>query len=75
MTSQGIRVRKTRGRPVTREAMASQSGAGELRHKNSFTVFVDRIFTTSFERLFTKLFDVTAANSANTCLYRASNAH
>jgi hypothetical protein len=37
-------------------------------------VFVDRIFTTSFESLFTKLFDVTGANAATTCLYRACNA-
>jgi hypothetical protein len=53
--------------------MASQSGARELRHEKSFTVFVDWIFTISFERLFTKLFDVTAANSANTaCIARAT---
>jgi len=39
-----------------------------------FIVFVDRMFTTSFERLFTKLFDAVCANTANSCLYRACNA-
>jgi hypothetical protein len=39
-----------------------------------FIIFVDRIFTTLFERLFTKVFDVTGANSAFSDLYRARNA-
>jgi hypothetical protein len=39
-----------------------------------FTGFVDRIFTTLFEPLFTKLLDVTSPNFAIACLYRACNA-
>jgi hypothetical protein len=39
-----------------------------------FSVFVDWIFTTLFEPLFTKLFDVIGANAAIACLYRACNA-
>jgi hypothetical protein len=39
----------------------------------AFTIFVDRIFTTLFERPFTKLFDVISANAAITCVYRACN--
>jgi hypothetical protein len=35
---------------------------------------VDEIFTTLFERLFTKSFDVNAQSAANTCVYRACNA-
>jgi hypothetical protein len=42
--------------------------------KKIFLIFVDAIFTTLFERLFTKLLDVTGADPANTCLYRACNA-
>jgi hypothetical protein len=37
-------------------------------------VFVDRIFTTLFQRLFTNAFDVIRADRARTCVYRASNA-
>jgi hypothetical protein len=33
-----------------------------------FIIFIDPIFTTLFERLFTKVFDVTDAKSANTCV-------
>jgi hypothetical protein len=39
-----------------------------------FIIFVDAIFTTLFERLFTKAFDVIGATPANCCLYRACNA-
>jgi hypothetical protein len=39
----------------------------------AFTIFVDRIFTTLFERPFTKLFDARCANAAFACLYRACN--
>jgi hypothetical protein len=35
---------------------------------------VDRIFTIIFGRLFTKVFDVTGACAASTCVYRACNA-
>ena len=42
--------------------------------KNFFIIFVDAIFTTLFERLFTNVFDVTSANAAISWLYRASNA-
>jgi hypothetical protein len=39
-----------------------------------FIIFVDAIFTTLFQRLFTNAFDVIGANAANSCVYRASNA-
>jgi hypothetical protein len=39
-----------------------------------FIIFVDAIFTTLFERLFTNVFDVTSANEGNSCVYRACNA-
>jgi hypothetical protein len=42
--------------------------------KNFFIIFVDAIFTTLFERLFTKLFDVNGANPRGCCVYRACNA-
>jgi hypothetical protein len=42
--------------------------------KNFFIIFVDRIFTTLFERLFTNIFYVTTANAAISWLYRACNA-
>jgi hypothetical protein len=39
-----------------------------------FIILVDAIFTTLFERPFTKVFDVTGAKPGNSCLYRARNA-
>jgi len=39
-----------------------------------FIIFVDRIFTTLLEWLFTKLFDVTARTTAISCVYRPCNA-
>ena len=39
-----------------------------------FIIFVDAIFTTLFERLFTNVLNVTDANPANACLCRACNA-
>jgi len=39
-----------------------------------FIIFVDAAFTTLFERLFTNVFDVIGAKSANHCLCRACNA-
>jgi hypothetical protein len=50
------------------------TGAAGRAPKIFFIIFVDRIFTTLFERLFTKVFDVTGANSAFSDLYRARNA-
>jgi hypothetical protein len=52
---------------------------GSDRRKNSsrrifFIIFVDRIFTTLFECLFTNVFDVIGASQANSCLYHAGNA-
>jgi len=37
-------------------------------------IFIDRIFTTLLQRLFTKVFDATGADAASTCVYRACNA-
>jgi hypothetical protein len=42
--------------------------------QNFFTIFVDAIFTTLFERPFTNTFDVIAQTQAFACLYRAGNA-
>jgi hypothetical protein len=39
-----------------------------------FIIFVDAIFTSLFERPFTKVFDVTGANPRFSCVYRACNA-
>jgi hypothetical protein len=39
-----------------------------------FIIFVDAIFTTLFERLFTNVFDVNAQTAAKPCLCRACNA-
>jgi hypothetical protein len=39
-----------------------------------FIIFVDRIFTSLLERLFTKVFDVTGANTVFSDLCRARNA-
>jgi hypothetical protein len=50
---------------------------GDLRfapRKILFIIFVDAIFTTSFERPFTNVFDVTGAKSANDCVCRARHA-
>jgi hypothetical protein len=42
--------------------------------KITFTIFVDWIFTTSVEPLFTNIFDAFAPIAAIACLYRAGNA-
>jgi hypothetical protein len=47
---------------------------GMTRHRIFFTIFVDAIFTTLFERLITNVFDVIAARSANHCVCRACHA-
>jgi hypothetical protein len=39
-----------------------------------FIIFVDAIFTTLFERLFTNAFEVIGSKSANDCVCRARNA-
>ena len=39
--------------------------------ENFFIIFVDAIFTTSFERLFTNGFDRRAQIASNPCVYRA----
>jgi hypothetical protein len=59
---------------VTLRSIASFRDKRSAAVKIFFSGFVDRIFTTLFEPLFTKLFDVTGANSAIACLYRACNA-
>jgi hypothetical protein len=46
----------------------------EITPENFFIIFVDAIFTTLFERLFTNVFDVIAAKSANHCVCRACHA-
>ena len=39
-----------------------------------FIIFIDAIFTNLFERPFTKVFNVTGANSTIACVYLACNA-
>jgi hypothetical protein len=39
-----------------------------------FIKFVDALFTTLFEPLFTKAFDVIGESPANSCVYRGCNA-
>ena len=38
-----------------------------------FIIFVDAMFTTSIERLFTKVFEAVARTAAFACVYRACN--
>jgi len=57
-------------RPLARPGM---TGEVALR-KFSFIIFVDATFTNLFERLFTNVFEVTGAKSANYCLCRTGNA-
>jgi hypothetical protein len=49
-------------------------GAIRMPLTKFFIIFVDVMFTTSFERLFTKLFDAVCAKSTKPCLYRGCNA-
>jgi hypothetical protein len=42
--------------------------------ETSFIIFVDAIFTTLFQRLFTNASVVIRANAAIPCVYRACNA-
>jgi hypothetical protein len=77
-TSYGVRVREDvdgRDKPGhDDETRYSCGGTNPRAAKNFFIIFVDRIFTTLFERLFTNVFDVTSINSGITCVYRACNA-
>ncbi len=58
---------------VAREPVMMR-GTNPHARKNFFIIFVDAIFTTLFERLFTNVFDVTGANRDGSCVYRACNA-
>jgi hypothetical protein len=49
-------------------------GEKSARHEIFFIIFVDVLFTTLFERPFTKVFDVIAQTTAGSCLYLARNA-
>jgi len=62
--------------PPSSFAHGTRGDAQKIRapQKNFFIIFVDAIFTTLFERLFTNVFDVIEASPANTCVYRACNA-
>jgi hypothetical protein len=50
----------------------SRSGTGT--RQKIFSIFVDRIFTTSLQAPFTNVFDVIAAIAAIACLCRARHA-
>jgi hypothetical protein len=39
-----------------------------------FIIFIDAMFTTLFERLFTKVFDVIAGTATISCVYRGCHA-
>ena len=59
--------RQQRAEPAT-DAAARYAAA-----KDSFIIFVDRIFTTSIEPLFTNVLDAIAPIAAKPCLYPARN--
>jgi len=48
--------------------------SSRYRLENSFIIFVDRKFTTLFERAFTNDFDVITSSAAIACVCRAGNA-
>jgi hypothetical protein len=51
-----------------------RSPARNGTRENFFIIFVDAIFTTLLERLFTNVFEVIDAKSANCCVCRARHA-
>ena len=55
-------------------AIRNYAGNNFAPHPIIFIIFVDAIFTTLFERLFTNAFDVIGARSANHCVCRARHA-
>ncbi len=55
-------------------AIRNYAGNNFAPHPIIFIIFVDAIFTTLFERLFTNVFDVIGARSANHCVCRACHA-
>jgi hypothetical protein len=55
-------------------AMTIARGAEPEPRRFSFTVFVDAIFTTLLEALFTKAFDVIARFCVRTCVWRSGRA-
>jgi hypothetical protein len=61
-------------RRQTRYGTAKKSCEACERNNFLFIIFVDRIFTSLFERLFTNVFDVSAQTSTNPCVYRARHA-
>jgi hypothetical protein len=60
-------------RPDWRVDARNYAGTDSACLKVFFTIFVDAIFTTLFERLFTNVFDVTGARDANDCVCRPCN--
>ena len=61
-------------RRQARYGTAKKSCEACERNNFLFIIFVDAVFTTLFQRLFTNAFDVIGANAANSCVYRACNA-
>jgi hypothetical protein len=45
-----------------------------IARSRRFIIFIDRMFTTSLQRLFTNAFDVSAQIAVISCVYRARNA-
>jgi hypothetical protein len=55
--------------------MNSENPTHSQRENFLFIIFLDAIFTTSFERLFTNVFDMAGAIRADCCVCRASHAN
>jgi hypothetical protein len=60
--------------PVVTRNPRNDAGNKSARRKNFFIIFIDAMFTTLFERPFTKVLEVIAQIAANTCVYRACHA-
>jgi hypothetical protein len=54
--------------------VCSRRDPPQLEHQIFFIIFVDAIFTTLLERLFTNAFDVIDAKAVSGCVCRARHA-
>jgi hypothetical protein len=54
--------------------MPGDDGGLRESYKNFFIIFIDAIFTTLLERLFTNVFEVIGPKQANHCVCRARHA-
>jgi hypothetical protein len=71
------RIGATRWLAITKKSRRDHGNPVVVREKNSgvaeilFIIFIDAIFTTLFEPLFTKVFDVIRQTPAMACVYPA----